>query len=272
VPSVFPSCSCLAILLNVDAIGEVWANVERMADARVLNAKMVYPSMEDAAPVSSGFDLAGPLRPGAPIIAMELQGEEPSSKLDKLRSHMIETGELRDGELAIAYPEHVARLKDAFFAVDPSARMASVRTPSNRMEDCTVVMVLPTAVAKGSGGAVLSDLMKALAAGGIALGGRAPKPKPGETHATAPPPPPPGRPGEFGSPLMMTALTVVDMDRRCADEFLEVYRLVVPDFGEMSNEYSAGPAIALEIVGEDAVRRVREICGPRDVDVGKRIR
>ena len=40
----------------------------------------------------------------------------------------------------------------------------------------------------------------------------------------------------------------------------------------MVNEYSSGPLVALEVCGEDAVSQVRTMCGPRDVDVARRIR
>ena len=40
----------------------------------------------------------------------------------------------------------------------------------------------------------------------------------------------------------------------------------------MLNEYSSGPMVALEIVGEDAVAQLRGMVGPRDVDVARRVR
>ncbi len=40
----------------------------------------------------------------------------------------------------------------------------------------------------------------------------------------------------------------------------------------MVNEYSSGPLVAIEVLGEDSVIRVRAIAGPRDVDVAQRIR
>lgn len=40
----------------------------------------------------------------------------------------------------------------------------------------------------------------------------------------------------------------------------------------MVNEVSTGPMVAIEVCGEDAVQRVREIAGPRDVEVARRVR
>jgi nucleoside diphosphate kinase len=37
-------------------------------------------------------------------------------------------------------------------------------------------------------------------------------------------------------------------------------------------EYSSGTAVAVEVCGPQAVRRVRDIVGPRDIDVAKRVR
>lgn len=41
---------------------------------------------------------------------------------------------------------------------------------------------------------------------------------------------------------------------------------------EMARELSTGAFVVVELTGEDAVARFREVCGPRDVDVAKRIR
>jgi len=40
----------------------------------------------------------------------------------------------------------------------------------------------------------------------------------------------------------------------------------------MVNEYSRGPFLAIEITGTDAVSQLRQIAGPRDIEVGKRVR
>ncbi len=40
----------------------------------------------------------------------------------------------------------------------------------------------------------------------------------------------------------------------------------------MVNEYSRGPFVAIELTGNDAVQQLRDIAGPRDVEVGKRVR
>ena len=46
----------------------------------------------------------------------------------------------------------------------------------------------------------------------------------------------------------------------------------MPEYVEMVNELSRGPCVALEVTGEDAVAKLREICGPRDIEAAKRVR
>jgi nucleoside diphosphate kinase len=72
--------------------------------------------------------------------------------------------------------------------------------------------------------------------------------------------------------LPMYAARLATFTRSQADEFLEVYKQVVPECVEMVNELSRGPFVALEVTGAGAVQRVRDLCGPRDIEVAKRVR
>jgi nucleoside-diphosphate kinase len=40
----------------------------------------------------------------------------------------------------------------------------------------------------------------------------------------------------------------------------------------MVNELSRGPVVAVEVTGPDAVTKMRDAAGPRDIEVAKRIR
>lgn len=123
----------------------------------------------------------------------------------------------------------------------------SARAVTAAMDDLvTSVVVLPHAVAKGQAGPLLRDLGRALAA----------------THDG----------GDAAGPLTLTALQMFDLELVTAEEFLEVYKHVVPEFGDMAAELSDGLMLALEVRGRDAVQRVRRIVGPRDVDIAKQIR
>jgi len=58
-----------------------------------------------------------------------------------------------------------------------------------------------------------------------------------------------------------------------AEEFLEVYRGVVEEWGESVTHLSSGPCVVLQIGGEeDVVEKLREFCGPPDPAVAKLIR
>jgi len=105
----------------------------------------------------------------------------------------------------------------------------------------TTVVVLPHVVKRGTAGHVLQQLQGALAA-------------------------------EQDEPLAVTAMQMFDLELITAEEFLEVYQHVAPEYGEMAAELSAGLCLAVEVRGANAVARVRRICGPRDVDIAKQIR
>jgi len=76
--------------------------------------------------------------------------------------------------------------------------------------------------------------------------------------------------GEF----KINALEGFDLDLVSAKEFLEVYKGVVPEYKDMSEELSQGMCVAMEIIGtsEDTQRRFRELVGPWDVDMAKELR
>lgn len=64
----------------------------------------------------------------------------------------------------------------------------------------------------------------------------------------------------------------LDLDPVTAEEYLEVYTGVVPDIAAMRAQLSVGPCLAMEFCGDDAVRKLREVAGPRDIETAKRVR
>jgi len=115
-----------------------------------------------------------------------------------------------------------------------ASRVPSAGPSTAQCADCAVGIVWPHIVTKGLGGQVLTELLSC--------------------------------------GLQITALELLDIDLVASEEFLEVYKNVVPEFVDMARELSSGPFLAVELSGDSAVERFREICGPRDVDVAKRIR
>ena len=76
----------------------------------------------------------------------------------------------------------------------------------------------------------------------------------------------------------VTALEMRTLSKREVEDFLEVYKGVVPEYYQMVSHMCSGPLIALEvgIAGSsetaDLVNQLRDLAGPRDPEVGKKIR
>jgi nucleoside-diphosphate kinase len=118
---------------------------------------------------------------------------------------------------------------------------ASLRVPTATVAPgVACAVLLPHAVAAGATGALLAGLLAA----------------------------------DGGPPLALSALQTFELDLTTAAEFADVYRHVLPDaeFADFVAELAGGVAVAVEIVGADAVARLRRAAGPRDVDTAQRIR
>ena len=71
----------------------------------------------------------------------------------------------------------------------------------------------------------------------------------------------------------ISAMALFKLDIPAAAEFLEVYEGVVPEFEASVKQLSSGPCCALELRGRDSVvKKMRETCGPWDVNFAKEIR
>jgi len=233
--------------------GAVWAAVEA-AGLRVTNARMVALATADAAVVST--ECGAPLTAGD-AVALEVGGEGGSAALAGVMVSLAASGSTARGDVVVAPLAADAKMRNAFFG-PKDGRLHSALDATSVGAECAVVLVLPTAVTKRQGGAVLAELYAGLAGG---AGGAAASAAGGGRSG-----------GGGGGGLRVTALGMYDIDRRCAEEFLEVYRHVLPDFPDYAAELSSGSVIAVEVTGPDAVTRMRALAGPRDVDVAKRIR
>jgi nucleoside-diphosphate kinase len=67
----------------------------------------------------------------------------------------------------------------------------------------------------------------------------------------------------------VSALGIYSLTTADADDFLEVYKGVVPEYKQLVANLSSGPCWALEVQGEDAVPSLRALCGPHDTSVAK---
>jgi nucleoside-diphosphate kinase len=70
----------------------------------------------------------------------------------------------------------------------------------------------------------------------------------------------------------ISAMQSVIFNQTQAEEFLEVYKDVVPDFAERVSQLCAGVSIGLEIRASDAVSVFRQTAGPWDVSMAKHLR
>jgi nucleoside-diphosphate kinase len=70
----------------------------------------------------------------------------------------------------------------------------------------------------------------------------------------------------------LSALETLHFDRNQAEEFLEVYREVVPEYAGHVDELISGPCLALELRAMKAVETFRETVGPWDIEMARELR
>lgn len=75
---------------------------------------------------------------------------------------------------------------------------------------------------------------------------------------------------------VITAMQLFHVDPVNVEEFLEVYKGVLPDYGAMVAELQSGPCIAMEIKHKEESVNVpvefRKFCGPMDPEIAKHVR
>merc|ERR1739848_245107 len=71
----------------------------------------------------------------------------------------------------------------------------------------------------------------------------------------------------MGSAFQMQALSTV-----AAEEFLEVYKGVLPEYHDIVEQMCAGPVVAMEIRQENAVETFRKLVGPHDPEIARHLR
>lgn len=70
----------------------------------------------------------------------------------------------------------------------------------------------------------------------------------------------------------VSAFSTVYFNNESAEEFLEVYKGVVPEYNDHVVEFCGGMCVALELRAQDAVRTFRQTAGPWDVEMAKELR
>ena len=59
------------------------------------------------------------------------------------------------------------------------------------------------------------------------------------------------------------------LERSHAEEFLDLYRVVLPDFCETIDQLVSGPSIALEIRQKDVITSFKKLCGAYNPKAGR---
>lgn len=70
----------------------------------------------------------------------------------------------------------------------------------------------------------------------------------------------------------ISAIEQFVLDQTSAQEFLEVYNTVVPEYSAMVQELCSGPSIAMELRAENAVNSFRSFAGPADPVIARALR
>lgn len=67
-------------------------------------------------------------------------------------------------------------------------------------------------------------------------------------------------------------MQLFNMDRPTAEEFFEIYKGVLPEFGAIIDQMIVGPSIVLEVRQENVVKAFRDLVGPMDPEIAKNLR
>jgi nucleoside-diphosphate kinase len=70
----------------------------------------------------------------------------------------------------------------------------------------------------------------------------------------------------------ISAMCLWNLDKAGAEEFLEVYKGVLPEYHDMISQACAGACLVMEVRQEDAVNSFRQLVGPHDPEVAKHLR
>ena len=70
----------------------------------------------------------------------------------------------------------------------------------------------------------------------------------------------------------ISAMEIFNLSRPVVEEFMNVYKEVLPEYLPLIEHLSNGPCVALEVRQENCVAQFREFCGPHDPEIAKHLR
>ncbi|XP_060820180.1 nucleoside diphosphate kinase 7 [Bombus pascuorum] len=240
----------------VDKLGEILKHIVA-SQFHIANIKMVRLSQEEATDLYRDKEepniayIVNYLTSG-PIVALELLGdhaitrwqeemgpEDPREAVAKAPSS-LRACYGKDNILNAVYGsdnEETAEKELQFFFPNPkSGKKGPVNTAT--LENCTCCIIKPHIVQAKLIGNIIDDVQKA---------------------------------GYTISAVQQFFVNLFD-----AEEFLEVYKGVLPDYAAMVGELQSGPCIVMEIKHKEEKHDVqgefRKLCGPMDPDIARQVR
>jgi len=70
----------------------------------------------------------------------------------------------------------------------------------------------------------------------------------------------------------ISAMEMFNLSKPVVEEFLSVYKGVLPEYLPLIEQMTSGPMIALEVRQENVVLALRDFCGPHDPEIAKHLR
>lgn len=124
------------------------------------------------------------------------------------------------------FPKYVSMIEDANDAVTLEDTVFGPSRTTAMMQNCAVCVIKPHAITSGHHGPILQRLLD--------------------------------------EGFQVTALGQYTMSPADAEDFLEVYNGVVPEYKKLVEQMSSGPCWAVEVCSGNAVMALRAVCGPHD--------
>ena len=247
------------VMIKPDCMNKMGEILDRVASEgfTICNARMLLLSREEAAEFYSEhkgkefFERLLDLMTEAPVLAFEITGPDaiknwrtilgPTDPVDARNDSpdsiraQFGSNVTRNACHGSDSPEAAQREIDFFFGAAKKKPKGMV-TATLGESDCTLGIIKPHAVAAGLTGKIIMEIINS------------------------------------GLGLEISALQLRSMNKANSEEFYEVYKGVVREYGGMVDEIMSGPCIAMEITGKDAHSKFREFVGPSDPEIARHLR
>lgn len=234
-----------------DRMGEILKAIQKEG-LRVKDVHTVRLTPEEAAPLFRSQEALPHSRDllqfvtSAPVVALHLVGDDCIGRWSRLLGPIDpdQAKQTAPQSLRARYGSSVLR-NVAHGAEDPRAAaqdLPAVFGPDSPIRarnsavltDCTLGIIKPHAVAQG----LASDIVQAI----------------------------------LDARLEITALMVAHLSTVDAEDFLEVYKGVVPEYRAMVDQLTSGPCWAIALHGDGVQQAFRTLCGPHEPEIARALR